>query len=154
MLARDCRMKRYQFLLILTAALLAACCPTPTPGEDKSAPANPTMTHTAQPLQTATPTPVGTWTMVIEGMVYNTATGSAIAGASIRYQVLHSYFPDIQEGWPKGTLSDEQGQFKLPMMVHDTDHILIVVAATGYMTYEEKLDLFGDRSFNIGLTPE
>ena len=97
------------------------------------------MTHTAQPLPTATPTPVGTWTMVIEGKVYDTATGRAITGASIHYQVVHSYFPEIQEGFPKGTLSDEQGQFKLPMMVHDTDNIRIVVAAPGYMTYKKSL---------------
>lgn len=149
-----CRMKRFLRLLALTAALLAACCPTRMPGEDKSAPADPTMTHTVPPRQMHTPTPVGTWTMVIEGVIYDTATGSAIAGASVHYQVVHSYFPDIQEGFPKETVSDEQGQFRLPMMVHDTDHIQIVAAAPGYMTYEEKLDLFGDRSFTIGLTPE
>jgi hypothetical protein len=92
--------------------------------------------------------------MVIGGVIYDTATGRPIAGASIRYRVVHSYFPEVQEGWPNATVSDQQGQFSLPMIVHDTDNIRIVVEAPGYMTYEEKLDLFGDRSFNIGLHPE
>ena len=146
-------MKRFLTLLTLTASLLAACRSTPTPSRNIPAPANPTATHAAQPLQTATPTPVGTWELVIKGVIYDTATGRPIAGASIRYRVVHSYFPEVQEGWPNATVSDEQGQFSLPMIVHDTDNIRIVVEAPGYMTYEKKLDLFGDRSFNIGLIP-
>ncbi|MGC9469445.1 MAG: hypothetical protein ACP5HS_12690 [Anaerolineae bacterium] len=147
-------MKRSLAFLALTASLLAACGCTPTPVRDISPPSNPTITHIAQPIQTATPTPVGTWKMVIEGVIHDTATNSPIAGASIRYKVVHSYFPEIQEGWPNATVSDEQGQFRLPMIVHDTDNIRIVVETPGYMTYEKKLDLFGDRSFDIGLTPE
>jgi len=147
-------MKRFLAFLTLTASLLAACCCTSMPGRDISPPANPTITHTAHPLQTATPTPVGTWKMVIEGVIYDTATNRPIAGASIRYKVVHSYFPEIQEGWPNATVSDEQGQFRLPMIVHDTDNIRIVVETPGYIAYEKELDLFGDRSFNIGLKPE
>ena len=146
-------MKRFLILLTLTASLLAACRSTPPPGRDMSAPANPTATHAAQPLQTTTPTPAGTWKMVIEGLIYDTATGRPIDGASIRYRVVHSYFPEVQDGWPNATVSDEQGQFSLPMIVHDTDNIWIVVEAPGYITYEKKLDLFGDRSLDIGLTP-
>ena len=146
-------MKRFLTLLTLTALLLAACRSTPTPNQSTPAPANPTATHAAQPLQTATPTPVGTWEMVIKGVICDTATGRPIAGASIRYRVVHSYFPEVQEGWPNATVSDEQGQFSLPMIVHDTDNIWIVVEAPGYITYEKKLDLFGDRSLDIGLTP-
>jgi hypothetical protein len=148
-------MKRFLTLLTLTASLLAACRSTPTHGRDIdiATPANPTATHAAQPLPTATPTPVGTWQMVIEGLIYDTATGRPIAGAAIRYKVVHSYFPEIQEGWPNATVSNEQGHFSLPMIVHDTDNIRLVVQSPGYITYEKKLNLLGDRSFKIGLTP-
>ena len=146
-------MKRFLTLLILTASLLAACRSTPTPNQNIPAPTNPTATHAAQPLQTATPTPVGTWEMTIKGVIYDAATGRPIAGTSVRYRVVHSYFPELQEGRPNATVSDEQGQFSLPMIVHDTDNIRIVVEAPGYMTYEKKIDLFGDRSLDIGLTP-
>jgi len=147
-------MKRLLTLLALTIPLCAVCCCSPTAGRDRSAPADSAVTRTPQPGQTDTPTPVGTWEMAISGEIYDTATGSPIAGAPIRYEVVHSYFPEIQEGWLQETASDEQGQFSLLMIVHDTDHIRIVVEAQGYITYEEKLDLFGNRNFSIGLTPE
>lgn len=102
----------------------------------------------------ATPTPVGTWQMVIEGEVHDLTTGAPIPGAAVRYEVVHSYFPEIQDGWDQATVSDPAGQFRLAMIVHDTDNIRLVVAAPGYTAYEEKLDLLGDRSFSIGLTPE
>jgi len=144
-------MKKFLALLTLTASLLAACRSTPLPGQNMRA--DPTDSHAEQPLQTATPTPVGTWEMVIKGVIFDTATGEPILGAAILYKVVHSYFPEIQEGWSNATVSDKQGRFSLPMIVHDTDNIRIVVEAPGYMTYEKKLDLFGDRGFDIGLTP-
>jgi hypothetical protein len=97
---------------------------------------------------------VGTWQMMIEGEVHDATTGEPIAGAAVRYEVVHSYFPGIQDGWDQATASDAQGQFSLPMIVHDTDNIRLVVAASGYTAYAEKLDLFGDRTFSIGMTPE
>jgi polyhydroxybutyrate depolymerase len=142
-------MKRFLTLLALAAALLAACHGAPAPGQKYPAPVSPAA---AQPLQTSTPTPPGTWKMVIEGVIHDTATGGPIAGASIRYKVVHSYFPEIQAGWPNTAVGDQQGRFSLPMIVHDTDNIHIVVEAPGYMPYEKKLDLLGDRKFSIGLT--
>jgi hypothetical protein len=70
--------------------------------------------------------------------------------------VLHSHFSELQEGRPNKTITDELGEFALPVIVHDTDSIRILVEAQGYSSYEEKLvgvDLFGGRSFDIGLTP-
>jgi hypothetical protein len=143
--------KMYRCLTLLTLIILAlaACGGTP---HDTPAPAIPIATRAAQPIQTSTPTPVGTWEMVIEGMIYDLSTGKPISGASISYVVVHSFFPEIQEGRPNTTISDENGKFSLPMIVHDTDNIRIVVEAPGFRSYEEKLDLFGDRSLNIGLT--
>jgi hypothetical protein len=113
---------------------------------------SPSPTVTPQP-PTITPTFPGTFKMDVHGRVYDETTSHPIEGARIRYVVVHSYFPEIQEGWPNETVSDEQGQFSMPMIVHDTDNIRIVVEAPGYGTYEQKLDLFGDRSLDIGLTP-
>ena len=146
-------MKRYLTLLAVTILLLVACSGTPVPRLDTPATASPTTTPTAQSIQTSTPTSVGTWEMVIKGMIYDQSTGKPISGASISYIVVHSYFPEIQEGRPNTTVSDEHGEFSLPMIVHDTDNIKIVVEAPGFRSYEEKLNLFGDRSLNIGLTP-
>ena len=129
-------------VLILLASLSLGVCP-PTP-----------------PMQTPVPTPmpVGTWETVIDGTIYDRLTepGKPIVGASISYDVLHSYFAELQEGRPNSTITDELGKFALPVIVHDTDSIRIEVEAQGYTSHEEKLvgvDLFGGRSFDIGLTP-
>ena len=139
-------MKRLLPSLSLIVLVFTACGCAFTTGHELLSP--------AEPGETSTPNPVGTWRMVIEGEVYDAITGEPIAGAEIRYEVVHSYFPEIQEGWDQATVSDEAGQFRLAMIVHDTDNIRLVVAAPGYTAYEEKLDLFGDRSFSIGLNPE
>ena len=150
-------MKRYLTLLAVTIPLLVSCSGTPVPKLDTPATATitttPTATPTAQPIQTSTPTPPGTWEMVIEGMIYDQSTGKPISRASVSYIVVHSYFPEIQEGRLKKTISNEHGEFSLPMIVHDTDNIKIVAEAPGYKSYEEKLNLLGDRNLNIGLTP-
>ncbi len=91
--------------------------------------------------------------MVIEGLIYDQSTGQPIAGATIRYIVIHSYYLEIQEGRVKETTSNKEGRFSLPMIVHDTDNIHLRVEADTFSSYEEKLDLFGDRGFSIGLTP-
>ena len=128
-------------LILLASLSLGACPPTP-------------------PMQTPVPTPmpVGTWETVIDGTIYDRLTepGKPIVGASISYEVLHSYFAELQEGRPNSTSTDELGEFALPVIVHDTDSIRIEVEAQGYTSHEEKLvgvDLFGGRSFDIGLTP-
>ena len=44
----------------------------------------------------------------------------------------------------------------LPVIVHDTDSVRILVEAQGYAPYEERLvgvDLLGGKRFDIGLTP-
>jgi hypothetical protein len=139
-------MKRNLSVFVISLFLLAACSCVAMPGRAHSTP--------VEPDQTPTPTPPGSWQMVMAGEIYDSATGDPIAGAAVYYEVVHSYFPEIQAGWPKETTSDAQGQFRLPMIVHDTDHLRLVVTAPNYKTYAQKLDLFGDRYLRIGLTPE
>jgi hypothetical protein len=91
--------------------------------------------------------------MTMEGTIFDQSTGNPIAGATISYIVVHSYFPEIQEGRPNKTTSDEHGTFRLPMIVHDTDTINLRVEAATYQLYEEKLNLFRNRSFKIELAP-
>ena len=145
-------MKRFLIVVSLLTALLAACGSVPTRGGNMPLP--PTITPTTHSRQTATPTPPGTWTMQIEGTIHDRATTDPISGASVRYEVIQSFFPEIQEGWSNATISNERGLFNLPMIVHDTDNIYLIVEAPGYITYEEKLDLFGSRSFAIELILE
>ena len=134
--------------------LLASCCAILVP--DLGAPSSPdsTATLTAQPLQTDTPTPVGTWEMVLNGKVYDSTTVEPIADAAVRYEVIASYFSEIQEGRPHATVTDAQGHFSLPMIVHDTDNIRIYAEAPGYAPYDAKLDLFGDRFLDIALVKQ
>ena len=128
------------------------------PNQDAPGRASITTTQTIQPIKTSTPTPMGTWKTVIDGMIYDRLTepGKPIVGASISYNVLHSYFAELQEGRSNKTITDELGEFALPVIVHDTDSIRILVEAQGYISYEERLvgvDLLFGRSFDIGLTP-
>jgi hypothetical protein len=95
---------------------------------------------------------------VIEGVIYDGSTepGKPIVGASISYDV-YSYFSGLQEGKPNKTRTDQLGKFVLPVTVHDTDSIRILIEAQGYISCEEKLvgvDLLGGRVFEIGLTPD
>ncbi len=168
-------MKRSLTLLALTSLLLAACGGTPvskeTPGratvtaiQTAQSIKTPTPTRTTAPTEilesTATPTPlpIGTWETVIDGMVYDKSRGPGkpIAGVSISYNVIHSYFSELQKGRPNKTVTDRRGEFSLPVMVHDTDSIRILIEAQGFISCEERLvgiDLFGGKSFDIGLTP-
>jgi hypothetical protein len=146
-------MKWLLIFLLLTTLLLTACGYAPASDRD-----SPKGTQATQPVETATPTPVGSWEAVIDGMIYDGATepGKPIVGASISYIVLATYFPGLQEGRPNETISNELGEFSLPVMVHDTENIKILVEAQGYMPYEEKvvaMYLVGQQSFNIGLMP-
>jgi len=140
-------MKRFLKLLGLSSLLLTACVGTLAPIE----------TATPMPIVTATPTPVGTWETVIDGRIYDEQTdpGKPIVGASITYDVLHSYFSVLQGGRPNKTITDELGEFVLPVIVHDTDVIRILVEAQGYLSYEERLggiDLVPGRRIEVGLT--
>jgi len=146
-------MKRYLTLPAVTILLLAACRCARLPDLDTPATANTPTSPAMQSIQTSTPTPLGTWEMVITGIIYDQSTGKPISGASISYIVVHSYFPEIQEGRLNKTISNEHGEFNLPMIVHDTDNIKLLVEAYAYISYEEKLDLLGNRSFIIRLTP-
>jgi len=145
-------MKQYLTFPAVTI-LLIACSSTPMPNQVTPSAVYGTATPTAQPIQTSTYTPVGTWEMVIHGVVYDQSMGEPISGASVSYIVVHSYFPEIQEGRLKKTISDDHGEFSLSMIVHDTDNIKLLVDADTYIAYEKKLDLFGNRSFNIELSP-
>jgi hypothetical protein len=149
-------MKLYQILLLFALLLLVACSGLPARDQESPVPDNATVTPVAQPTQTSTltPTVIGTWEMIIEGVIYDQSTGEPISGASVSYVVVHSYFPEIQAGRLKETRSDVHGEFKLPMIVHDTDNIHIVVEANEYSSYDEKLDLLGSRYLDIELTPQ
>jgi hypothetical protein len=109
-------------------------------------------------LPTPTPTPVGTWETVIEGTIFDKLPepDEPIVGASISYDVLHSYFAELQEGRPHSAITDQFGEFSLPVIVHDTDSIRIMVEAQGYMSYEERLvgfDMVRGRRLDISLSP-
>jgi hypothetical protein len=145
-------MKWLLLFSLLTTLLLTACDDGPVSDQD-----SPKRTQTTQPVETSTPTPTGSWEAVIDGLIYDRATepGKPISGALIRYVVLATYFPGLQEGRPNETVSNELGEFSLPVVVHDTDSIKILVEAQGYMPYEERvvaMNLVGRQSFNIGLT--
>lgn len=146
-------MKRYLPLFTVTILLLVSCSDASVHNKNTPTLADTTGIPTTQPNQTSSPTPVGTWEMVIKGVIFEKSTGNPISGASISYIVGSSFFPEIQEGRLNKTISNEHGEFSLPMIVHDTDTIKILVEARAFLSYEESLDLFGDRSFNIGLSP-
>ena len=149
-------MKWFLSLLLLISLSLAGCVGTlvntAAPGNNITTP------QTAEAIKTSTPTPVGTWETVIEGVIYDNSVGPdrPIPGATIRYHVLHSYFWELQEGRPNQTETDEYGEFSLPVVVHDTDRIRVLIKAQGYRSYEERLvgvDLFGGKRFIVGLDP-
>lgn len=151
-------MKLFLTLLTFTSLLLAACSGNTAPEKDEPVRASNTATQTAQPIKTSTSIPIGTWETVIDGVIYDKSAGpdKPIAGASISYHVVHSYFLELQEGRPNKIVTDGRGKFSLPVIVHDTDSIRILIEAQGFISYEESLvgvNLFGGRSFNIGLTP-
>ncbi len=71
--------------------------------------------------------------------------------------LVYSYFPGLQEGKPNKTTTVHLGKFVLPVTVHDTDSIRLLVEAQGYISHEEKpvgVDLLGGGYFEIGLTPD
>ena len=110
-------------------------------------------------ISTPTFTSVGAWEAVIHGVIYDQSAGPdvPIAGATIIYDVLHTYYPELQEGRLNQTVSDEQGMFSLTVMVHDTDSVKVVIQAKGYIPYEEKFagfDLLVGKSLEVGLSPE
>ncbi len=130
-------------LVTFTGLWLASCGGTPT-----------TPTETRLPATTATP--IGTWETVIDGVIYDSAIGvdAPIVGASVAYDVLHSYFPELQAGRLNRTTTDAQGEFSLSVIVHDTDSVQLLVTAQGYMLHGERLvgvDLLAGRRFSIGL---
>ena len=113
---------------------------------------------TATTTATNTPTIVGTWETELSGVIFDQSAspGQPIAGATITYDVLHSYFAGLQEGRLNQTKSDDRGEFSLIVMVHDTDSVRILVEAQGYTPYEERLtgfDLVAGKRFEIGLSP-
>jgi len=151
-------MNRFLAILTLINLLLAACCGESVPGQDAPGQAIMTKTPTKQPGEQSTPTPMGTWTTIIDGTIVDRLAepGKPIAGATISYIVLHSYFAELQEGRPNKTTTGELGKFALPVIVHDTDTIQILIEARGYESYQERLvgvDLLAGKTVDIGLTP-
>jgi hypothetical protein len=109
-------------------------------------------------ISSPTPTVTGTWETVIEGLVYDQSAGpnKPITGATVTYDVLHSYFPELQEGRLNRAISNQGGEFSFDVMVHDTDSVSIVVEAQGYIPYEERflgIDLLAGKRLEVGLTP-
>lgn len=139
---------KIQLVLIIWLGVMFAACGSPT-------------TDPALPPSggTATPTPEGTWTTSVDGFVYDfsTSTDTPVSGATVRYEVVLSYFPEIQDGFEQTTTTDARGEFTLPMIVHDTDNIRVVVEAPGFAPFEENfvgVDLVAGKSFIIGLVPQ
>ena len=153
-------MKPFFILATISTLLLSACSNLPARLDNTPEPAENDPTPTVQTaISTPTLTPVGTWETVIRGLIYDQSAGpdKPIAGATIIYDVLHTYYPELQEGRLNKTVSDEQGMFSLTVMVHDTDSIRVAIEATGYTTYEEKcagFDLLAGKSLEVGLSPE
>jgi len=109
-------------------------------------------------FETATPTPVGSWETVIEGVIYDKSVGSdqPVSGATVHYIVVHSYFMELQQRRNNKTETNKEGKFILPVMVHDTDRVRILIEAQGFVSYEENLvgvDMFGGKNYMIGLNP-
>lgn len=141
-------MKKLIILLAWLGLLVMAC--------GDNAAADPALSQSGG---TATPTREGTWTTAIDGFVYDfsTSTDAPVSGAAVYYEVVLSYFPEIQDGYEHETTTDARGEFALPMIVHDTDNIRVVVEAPGFEPYEENfvgMDLAAGRSFIIGLVPQ
>lgn len=116
------------------------------------------VSQTSQVSVTSTPTFPGTWEAIIEGVIYDTSTGTGqpVAGATISYEVLHSYFPELQEGRSNKAISGEDGSFFLTVRVHDTDSISVLIEAQGYRSYEERFsgfDLVAGKNLEIALIP-
>ena len=147
-------------LLTITALLLPACGGLPAHLDDTPEPAENSPTPTMlKAISTPTFTPVGTWEAVIHGLIYDQSAGPdiPIAGATVTYDVLHTYYPELQEDRFNKTVSDEGGMFFLTVMVHDTDSVRIMIEANGYTSHEEKFagfDLLAGKSLEVGLDPE
>jgi len=140
---------------------LGACGVVATQPADIPTPANIDPTQT--PIAIITPTPtltvIGTWETTIEGVLFDGSVGKKkpIPDATITYDVLHSYFRGLQEGRLNQTQSDENGEFSLTVMVHDTDNVRILIEAQGFTKFEEKytgFDLVVGKKLEIGLEPE
>ena len=149
--------KRFVSALIclMTGAFLAACCPRQAELEPKVSP-----TWTAEALAaTATPTPPGTWPVVIRGTVYDASVGpeQPIGNARVSYKH-HSYYSEVQESGIKWALTGQNGEYELALVVHDTDALVFEVEAQGFEPYSRRftgLDLHprGVHRIDLGLTP-
>jgi len=109
-------------------------------------------------ISSPTPTVTGTWEIVIEGLVYDQSANpdKPIPGATVTYDVLHSYFPELQKGRLNRAISNRHGEFSFHVIVHDTDSIRILVEAQGYIPYEERfvgIDLLAGKHLEVELTP-
>jgi len=153
-------MYRFLFLLIVTSLLECACELVPGHPNDVRWQEEDVSTPTTQIIVSSpTPTVTGTWETEVEGRIYDRSAGpdKPIAGATVTYDVLHSYFPELQEGRLNRAISNRHGEFSFDVMVHDTDSIRIVVEAPGYIPYEERLigvDLLGGKRLEVGLAPQ
>ncbi|MBN2001904.1 MAG: carboxypeptidase regulatory-like domain-containing protein [Anaerolineae bacterium] len=144
-------MKKFPIILVLAVLLLNACNNIPAPTTTQEPPA----LITPKDVLTATQPPIVSWEITMQGLIYDATTDKPIEGASVHYTVLSRY-PELREGLPDETLSDAEGRFSLPTVVHDTDSLHLIVEAPGYTTYEQEIGPFTGGTlyeFNIGLTP-
>ena len=151
-------MQQIKILLLFMTLFLSACSGLSASGNKSSGPSGDAASPILDEIKTATPIPVGSWETVVEGVVYDNSVGPdrPIKGATIHYIVLHSYYMELQQGRNNKSETNERGEFFLPVMVHDTDRIRVLVEAQGFISYEEELvgvDLFGGKLYSIGLTP-
>ena len=78
------------------------------------------------------------------------------SGPAVRYIIVHELFMELQQGRINKAETDEEGKFFLPVIVHDTDCIKIIVQAQGFETLEENLigiDFFSSKNNMVGLIP-
>ena len=93
--------------------------------------------------------------VVIKGSVYDASKGrdSAIAGAEVSIVDLSVVRPQIEID----LVTDANGVFTATLLMHNTDQIQIVVAASGYLTNtlaRRAKDLAGSAPLSIALGPE
>ena len=140
-------------ICLVTCAFLAACGPSQTELDT-----NVSATRTAE-APAATPTPAGTWDVVIRGTVYDASLGPGhpVGAARVSYEHF-SYYSEVEESGTKWALTGQNGEYELALVVHDTDTLVFEVEAPGFELYNRRftgLDLHprGVHRIDLGLTP-
>ena len=146
-------------LLLVTCARVATPPVVPIDILTPEPTAAPNQTSTGTVIPTATPTPVGTWEVVIRGRVYDASAGpeEPVGEASVSYDH-HSYYPEVRGSGIKWAVTDQYGEYEFALLVHDTDTLVFMVEAQGFESFSRRLtglDLHpsGVHRLDLGLTP-